>query len=951
MSIAVKPHTPAAQRQSQQRRGAAIPPHAVYFDWHVDLRAGGPPGYLANLRRGIDLTGLADSVSFILNENRATQLAEQSAPSVTKGPLLQRTDGNPSRKKASDKLSQKYRDHAAFLARHDWFHVPPEKLRQLDPQARNTVHVHTTIDAIKVHNALTRHGLRHRTKLILTSHSPEIPSKEWAEQALAEGASRKAVELYYNNYREVDYLAFHASDILMFPSRAAMEPYYSTMPDFRRLFGQKDTRFVETGAEEMPIGRSSEDVRAELRLDTNNFVCCYIGRHNRVKGYDVLSAVGLTLLQDCPDIAFLIGGRAGPLPPVEHERWIEYGWTKMPGDLVNASDVFILPNQQTYFDLIMLEVLSTGRMVIASRTGGNKHFEELSDGVILYDTPTELLQAILRVRAMDAEERRRRGGANRSLYQERFSLQPFARNYVAAIEAIHRDYRLPDRRNPSTPVAAPARVAKAAKDQPDVSVIVPVYNVDKYLRECLASIAGQTLKNIEVILVNDGSTDRSPEIIAEFVARDPRFRCVERPNGGLSAARNSGLDEAKGRFIAFVDSDDYMAPEMLERLLDACTQCGTKLAVCGVTHLDPSRGKKVHTSFLEDEQVYPHWENGCIRISLQTVTSVYPSAWNKLYHASLFEGVRYDAGLYYEDHPVFYKIFLTQEKFAFVNEPLYVHRESGVGRITRDGSRRTMDVLIVIDIIESILRAKYSLQDARLTMAKIIIRLVWERHWVIADPAIRFLLMENAVMRFEAWKLTRDEIRRNQDRITENDFVDQIYQFAGESGEWSTPYKRLTSLDASVDVADWSEEVNASEYPMVDYQPEQAFILVHPQPACMTIAQVTGLGFFGAGSICLSACTENELAGPVEFRVFVAPFSVLDRRRFEQEDNAVWSARSEWITLNPMESRDIELRIPSGSPTMAVYFCTRVPEGGSTHYAWTRVRSIRVLQEPTNDDD
>src|SRR3954449_5241960 len=110
---------------------------------------------------------------------------------------------------------------------------------------------------------------------------------------------------------------------------------------------------------------------------------------------------------------------------------------------------------------------------------------------------------------------------------------------------------------------------------PRVSVVVPIYNVEPYLGDCLDSLAAQTFRDLEIVMVDDGSTDRSGEIARDYGARDPRFRLVERPNGGLSAARNTGIDAARGEFLAFVDSDDVVAPTAYERLVAALDASGS----------------------------------------------------------------------------------------------------------------------------------------------------------------------------------------------------------------------------------------------------------------------------------------------------------------------------------------------------------------------------------------
>lgn len=122
---------------------------------------------------------------------------------------------------------------------------------------------------------------------------------------------------------------------------------------------------------------------------------------------------------------------------------------------------------------------------------------------------------------------------------------------------------------------------QGAKNPPEISIIVPVYKVERYLCQCLDSILGQTFDDWECILVDDGSPDGCPQLCDQYAARDPRFRVIHRENGGLSAARNSGLRVAQGKYIGFVDSDDWIAPQMFERLYRLITEHATDMAQVG----------------------------------------------------------------------------------------------------------------------------------------------------------------------------------------------------------------------------------------------------------------------------------------------------------------------------------------------------------------------------------
>ena len=123
------------------------------------------------------------------------------------------------------------------------------------------------------------------------------------------------------------------------------------------------------------------------------------------------------------------------------------------------------------------------------------------------------------------------------------------------------------------------------KSNPFISIVVPIYNVEKYLKKCVESILNQTYKNFELILVDDGSPDRCGEICEDLKKKDLRIRVIHKENGGLSSARNAGIDVAKGEYIGFVDSDDYIEPFMYEKLVNAVVKDNCLLSVCSVKYV------------------------------------------------------------------------------------------------------------------------------------------------------------------------------------------------------------------------------------------------------------------------------------------------------------------------------------------------------------------------------
>ncbi|MGI5970909.1 MAG: glycosyltransferase family 2 protein [Oscillospiraceae bacterium] len=162
-----------------------------------------------------------------------------------------------------------------------------------------------------------------------------------------------------------------------------------------------------------------------------------------------------------------------------------------------------------------------------------------------------------------------------------------------------------------------------------ISIIVPIYNCGEYLRECIDSIIGQTYEDLEIILVDDGSTDHSPEICDEYAKRDGRIRVIHKPNGGVSSARNAGIMEAAGRYIQFVDGDDYIERNMSQILAESIR--GFDIAICGYKML--TGGKTIHYSFANKQYETPAQLSDDLERLLET--NHLHASWNKLFRREL----------------------------------------------------------------------------------------------------------------------------------------------------------------------------------------------------------------------------------------------------------------------------------------------------------------------------
>ena len=202
-----------------------------------------------------------------------------------------------------------------------------------------------------------------------------------------------------------------------------------------------------------------------------------------------------------------------------------------------------------------------------------------------------------------------------------------------------------------------------------ISVVVPVYNVERYLPKCIESICEQTYSNIEIILIDDGSTDECGNICDRFESLDSRIRVIHKKNGGLSDARNCGINNAHGDLIFFVDSDDTICKETLEIMYNKMLANDADMVICNFDIVDETGAKKgTQYSPMKDEEMTPE---RLLKLYNQPYGFYYIVAWNKLYHKRLFDNIRFPVGKRNEDQFVAHKIAFECEKIITVKRPLY----------------------------------------------------------------------------------------------------------------------------------------------------------------------------------------------------------------------------------------------------------------------------------------
>lgn len=272
---------------------------------------------------------------------------------------------------------------------------------------------------------------------------------------------------------------------------------------------------------------------------------------------------------------------------------------------------------------------------------------------------------------------------------------------------------------------------------PLISVIVPLYNVAPHAGRCIASLRAQILTDFEVIVVDDGSTDDSLAMARAAARGDGRFRFASRANGGLSAARNTGLALARGQFLAFLDSDDAVTPGWLYRMHRALEDTGADWVATAIRFTYPDGGTTLHSAIHGAPALPPVGQAEPQRHDIADWCALirhFPSAWNKLYRRSLIGDIRFDEGTYYEDHAFFWRLACRTDHLLHLPEPLYLHLRDRPGQITRDGGERVFEQFTVLEMLQGILQtAPASHRNGAEAFARIATRLIHERLAVLAD--------------------------------------------------------------------------------------------------------------------------------------------------------------------------------------------------------------------------
>lgn len=367
---------------------------------------GGPRGYLYNLKQEIDRRGLRNIYFLPPSEKSKIVL-----PSFLSG--------------IWNSLSYTFSLYKGLYGNNH--------SAQIDLNEFDIIHFHDTWRMFISQDSLKTY----KGKVVLTSHSPTILSKEWHDEASK--MKKHLCGKMLKDLIRMDEYAFNRAHYILFPCKEAEEPYEHAWSHFKDLKASKKERFLynPSGIVGKTVKESREFICEKYGIPSDAVIFSYAGRHNSIKGYDDLKNMAEIILAKNPKAYFLIAGKENPLSGLNHPRWIEVGWTNDPHSLIGASDAFVLPNKETYFDLILLEVLSLGKMVVASESGGNKYFKKWDGkGIYLYNKQSEAVQLLEKIAKMTTDEKHQAEAASLSIFSSNFTIELFVDRYLDIISRL-----------------------------------------------------------------------------------------------------------------------------------------------------------------------------------------------------------------------------------------------------------------------------------------------------------------------------------------------------------------------------------------------------------------------------------------------------------------------------------------------------------------------------------
>lgn len=395
----------------------------LIWDLYFTLaNTGGPAGYLYNIREYLNK-----------NENKLVKI--DFLKDVLGIPNID-IPMNVNHKKDKNLINVLYSGYYHSIKGISYWNqkIDVREIRNLDLNQYDVIHFHTSVEVYMARDIIKSYN----GKIVLTSHSPQPASCETVSPILFKKSIIKYLVKEILLKKELE--AWEYADYLMFPVVGAVEPYLKEdkMRKYKEAHPKKFI-YCESAILDRPI--SVPLTRKELGIDESKILICYIGRHNEVKGYDALKLFAERILEKDDRFVFVIAGKEEPLKGLKHKNWIELGWINYGNRLVAGSDLFILPNKETYFDLVALEVMREGTPIFMTDTGGNKYFKEFGEeyGFYFYqygdlDEQEEVFSRI--VSEIAAKKIALKSKKIRTLFEEKFTIKQYIERYSNLILSI-----------------------------------------------------------------------------------------------------------------------------------------------------------------------------------------------------------------------------------------------------------------------------------------------------------------------------------------------------------------------------------------------------------------------------------------------------------------------------------------------------------------------------------
>lgn len=401
----------------------------IFYSGYMKKRQGGPASYLYNLYSGLkDITSQTTSTSFYLPEDHLSlRFITRGITEKTETPLI--TFSFITSFKSFLNVVVHNKIFAIFclfldnkIIRYYEFRKYKKEISEAD-----IVHIHYVLDYYFLKNIIKKNAVK-----ILTIHTPESITKEISSN----GLKSKILDEIAKIERE----AIEWADILLYPCKESFENHLEVFPYLKDITKNKIIRYCPTGTEDLKIEKSKDTIRKELKIPKNAFLISYVGRHVEVKGFDILANAVVFLLEKGEKIYFLTAGRGNLIDEfVKNKKlsyfWKHIEWTNNPGDIINASDCFVLANRRSFFDLALIEAMSVGLPIITTNVGGSSFIIKKSNGILsVAPKIIDIMQKIALIKEMALEERLKLGYQNLTTFEKYFGIKSFAKNYINAIK-------------------------------------------------------------------------------------------------------------------------------------------------------------------------------------------------------------------------------------------------------------------------------------------------------------------------------------------------------------------------------------------------------------------------------------------------------------------------------------------------------------------------------------